>query len=118
MHLQPSLPCRTSYHNLLRPTLDCSYWIVHGRDTDVFTDKAHLYFVIEVIHIEKPTLPALSCLSIRDGENIRVIEESANKYHCIGLILLNDSYGDRVEIIENDMRGKRSILFKKSTRSG
>ena len=71
-----------------------------------------------MIHIEKPTLPALSCLSIRDGENIRVIEESANKYHCIGLILLNDSYGDRVEIIENDMRGKRSILFKKSTRSG
>ena len=27
------LPCRTAYHNLLRPTLDCSYWIVHGRES-------------------------------------------------------------------------------------
>ena len=27
------LPCRTAYHNLLRPTLECSYWSVHGRES-------------------------------------------------------------------------------------
>ena len=28
-----SLPCRTAYHNLLRPTLECSNWSVPGRES-------------------------------------------------------------------------------------
>ena len=55
---------------------------------------------------ERPTLVTLGMLTTHDGGEIRVIEESANHYHRIGPILLNDRYGERVETIESDERGK------------
>ena len=45
-------------------------------------------------------------LSIPDGEDIYIIDESANSYHGIGTILLNDRYGNRVSTIEHDARQK------------
>lgn len=55
---------------------------------------------------EIPTLLTLTKLTTHDGGEIRIIEETANHYHHIGPILLNDRYGDRVDTIESDERGK------------
>ena len=48
---------------------------------------------------EKPTMVTLSNLVTQKG-NINIIEESANSYHCIGTILLNDRYGKQVNIMK------------------
>ena len=55
--------------------------------------------------VEKPNLITLEKLTTRTGTVIKVIENSANNYKRIGAILLNDRYGERVEMIEKNMRG-------------
>ena len=69
------------------------------------------------MNIPKPTLMALMHLSTCEGEDIYIIEESANSYRRIGTILLNDRYGNRVETIESDAKekGERIIteIYKK-----
>ena len=55
---------------------------------------------------ERPTLMNLMYLSTSEGEGIDIIQESATSYRRIGTILLNDRYGNRVDIIESDMREK------------
>ena len=51
-------------------------------------------------------MPALLRLSTSEGNDIKIIEESATSYRSIGTLLLNDRHGKRVEIIEKDERGK------------
>ena len=50
-------------------------------------------------------------LSSHEGETIYIIDESANSYRKIGTILLNDRYGNRVDIIESDARGKADRII-------
>ena len=38
--------------------------------------------------------------------DVRIIQRSARQYRKIGIILLNDRYGDRVKVIEQEERGK------------
>ena len=68
-------------------------------------------------NMPKPTLMDLMQLPTHEGEKIHIIDESANFYHRIGTILLNDRYGNRVETIESDARekGERIIteIYKK-----
>ena len=68
--------------------------------------------------MEKPTLINLQTLKTQDGGVIRIMEESANCYKCVGHILLNDRYGDRVDTIMSDERGEEERLFKKYTSCG
>ena len=62
--------------------------------------------------MERPTPVNLGMLRTHDGREITVIEESANHYRRIGPILLNDRYGEHVETIESDKRGKGERIIK------
>ena len=62
--------------------------------------------------VEKPNLITLEKLTTRTGTVIKVIENSANHYKRIGAILLNDAHGERVETIENDLRGKGEAIIR------
>ena len=42
---------------------------------------------------------------------MNIIEESASSYRHIGTILLNDRYGNRVDTIEHDARGKTEKII-------
>ena len=53
-----------------------------------------------------PDLRTLTTLSTDDGGELRIVEDSANYYRQIGTILLDDRYGERVDRIVHDMRGK------------
>ena len=52
-------------------------------------------------------------LSTSKEGGINIIEASANYYHCIGTFLLNDRYGNRVDIIEGDKEEKIRKIYKK-----
>ena len=67
---------------------------------------------LEKVVMEKPTLLTLMKLTTRIGAVIKVIENSANHYKLIGTILLDDRYGERVETIENDLRGKGEAIIR------
>ena len=56
-------------------------------------------------------MPALLRLSTREGNDIKIIEESATSYHRIGTLLLDDRHGNRVKIIEKDERGKAEKII-------
>ena len=62
--------------------------------------------------MEKPTLINLQMLKTQDGGVIRIMEESANCYKCVGHILLNDRYGDRVDTIVSDERGRGGMIIQ------
>ena len=52
-------------------------------------------------------------LSISEGKGINIVQESANSYYCIGVLLLNDIRGNRVDTIENDARDRaEAIIYK------
>ena len=53
----------------------------------------------------------LMYLSTSEGEGINIIQDSANSYRRIGTILLNDRYGNRVDIIEGDLKQKREEII-------
>ena len=55
---------------------------------------------------ERPTLMNLMYLSTSERDGINIIQESASSYRCIGTLLLNDRYGNKVDITESDMREK------------
>ena len=74
------------------------------------TSETHAY--IDKVVMEKPNLITLTKLTTHTGAEIKVIENSANYYKCIGAILLNDRYGERVETIENDLRGKGEAIIR------
>lgn len=61
--------------------------------------------------MEKPTLNTLRSLSTHDGREIKVVEDTANHYSCIGHTLLNDRYGERVDTIVRDMRGGSELII-------
>ena len=53
----------------------------------------------------KPDLLTLLNLPTSEGD-VKIIQRSAKQYRMIGIILLHDRYGDRVDVIEQDNRGK------------
>ena len=65
-----------------------------------------------MVNIERPTLLTLDVLTTVDGREIRVIEGTANHYDCIGPKLLNDRYGERVDTITRDERGKGEKIIR------
>ena len=62
--------------------------------------------------MERPNLITLMKLTTSTGAEIKVIENSANYYKPVGVILLNDRYGERVKTIENDLRGKGEAIIR------
>ena len=42
--------------------------------------------------------------------DIKIIQRSAKQYRQIGIILLNDRYGDRVKVIEQEKLGKGEAI--------
>ena len=70
------------------------------------------YFVISCMycHTEKPDIATLVNLSTSEGD-IKIIQRSARQYREIGIILLNDRYGERVEAIEHDKRGQEEAIM-------
>ena len=67
---------------------------------------------IGVVNIGRPTLITLDVLTTVDGGEIKVIEETANHYARIGPKLLNDRYGERVDTIKSDERGKGERIIR------
>ena len=61
--------------------------------------------------IEKSTLLDLMYLQISEGYGIRIIEDSAQSYHCIGNHLLNGNSGTRVDNIEENQKGKQENII-------
>ena len=49
-------------------------------------------------------------LSTQQGKDIHIIDDSANSYHQIGITLLNDTRGNRVDNIVNDKREGVAIV--------
>lgn len=64
------------------------------------------------VDMEKPTLSALISLSTSSGGEITVIQDTANHFKNIGTILLNDRFGERVDVIESNMRGQREDIIR------
>ena len=52
----------------------------------------------------KPTMINLKKISTRQGE-LKIVEESAHKYREIGIILLKDKTGTKVNAIDREMKG-------------
>ena len=55
----------------------------------------------------------LMCLSTSEGVGVNIIEESAMFYRPIGIYLLNDESGNRVDIIEHDAMGRVETIVAK-----
>ena len=49
-------------------------------------------------------------LSTQQGKDIHIIDDSASSYHQIGITLLNDTRGNRVDNIVNDKREGVAIV--------
>lgn len=59
----------------------------------------------------KPDLLTLMKLTSHQGD-INIIQSSANHYHDIGSLLLNDRYSDRVDVISDNNKGQVTDIMK------
>ena len=69
---------------------------------------------ISLCLVEKPNLLTLMNLKTGEGDqtrDIKIIQRSAAHFREIGTRLLNDRYGERVDIIDNDKRGKAKAIM-------
>ena len=70
-------------------------------------------FVIIIIEKEnKPNLLTLMNLSTSEGD-IKIIQKSAKYYRGVGIILLNDRHGDRVDVFQQDTRWQSEAIVLK-----
>ena len=56
-------------------------------------------------------MPTLYNLSTSEGD-IKIIQRSARQYYEIGTILLNDCYGERVDVMKHDEKERAKDIMR------
>ena len=91
----------------------------NGRCFDICCQYCHIYCVEEEVHVifplftgklKKPNLLTLMNLKTSQGD-LKIIRRSAKHYHDIGILLLNDHHGDRVDVIVHDKMKANAIML-------
>ena len=74
-------------------------------------EEVHVIFPLFTGKLKKPNLLTLMNLKTSQGD-LKIIRRSAKHYHSIGILLLDDRHGDRVDVIIHDkMKQANAIML-------
>lgn len=83
--------------------LDTQHSSKHHLHPEIADEYKHLFD-------KKPTLLELLKLPTDSGEPINVLQDIGTEWHCVGIFLLEDSTGVRIDAIQDESRGKSEAI--------